>query len=44
MKYLRTFAMWCVWNVPLGRFAPHVMGFAMGSKPQLVPDRENHKP
>lgn len=29
----RKIAMWMVWNVPLGRFAPAVMGFAMNSKP-----------
>lgn len=31
-KLLRRFAMWLVWNIPLGRFAPHVLGFAVGSK------------
>lgn len=34
MKWLRSMSMWLVWNVPLGRFAPNVMGFALGSKPQ----------
>ena len=31
LKPLQSFAMWLVWNVPLGRFAPHVFAFAMGS-------------
>jgi hypothetical protein len=38
---LRRFAMWLVWNVPLGRMAPHVMGFAMGSKPIAVEGEGN---
>lgn len=29
---MRRFAMWLVWNVPLGRLAPHVMAFALGTK------------
>ena len=36
MSTLRQVAMWLVWNVPLGRFAPLVMGFAMGSKPVRI--------
>lgn len=32
MKMLRGIAMWLVWNVPLGRFAPHVFKFAIGAK------------
>ena len=31
LKPLQSFAMWLVWNVPLGRFASHVFAFAMGS-------------
>lgn len=29
---LQRIAMWAVWNVPLGRFAPAVFGFAIGRK------------
>ncbi len=29
---IRDLAMWAVWNVPLGRLAPYVMGFACGAK------------
>ena len=36
MKLIRCVAMWAVWNVPLGRFAPSVMGFAMNSKMRCV--------
>lgn len=30
---LRGVAMWMVFNIPLGRLAPYVFGFAIGSKP-----------
>jgi len=33
IRFTRSLAMWMVWNVPLGRLAPHVMGYAMNSKP-----------
>ena len=33
MKQIRKIALWAVWNIPLGRFAPHVLGFALNSKP-----------
>lgn len=36
MSMLRELAMWVVWNVPCGRLAPHLFGFAMGSKPIKV--------
>lgn len=29
---MRKFAMWLVWNVPIGRFAPKVLDFAIGKK------------
>lgn len=29
---MRKIAMWLVWNVPLGGFAPMVFGFAVGKK------------
>lgn len=32
----RRAAMWAVWNMPLGRFAPAVFGFAIGSKGRRV--------
>lgn len=34
-RELRRFAMWLVWNIPLGRAAPHVFGYAVGAKPVL---------
>jgi hypothetical protein len=27
---------WAVWNVPLGRAAPWVLGLALGSRPRRV--------
>lgn len=30
---VRRLAMWIVWNIPCGRLAPHLLGFAMSSKP-----------
>lgn len=30
---MRKFLMWLVWNVPLGKLAPYVMGLALKSKP-----------
>lgn len=36
MSWTRSIAMWMVWNVPLGRFAPALMGYAMQSKPVFV--------
>lgn len=32
----RRLAMWMVWNVRLGRFAPAFMGFALGRKGQRI--------
>ena len=34
MNVLRSIALWMVFNVYLGRFAPHVLGFALNSKPE----------
>lgn len=34
----RRLAMWLVWNVRLGRFAPHVFGFAIGRKGRRIDD------
>lgn len=32
MKCLRSAALWIVWNIPVGSFAPHLMAFALRSK------------
>ena len=37
---MRRFLFWLVWNVPLGRFAPHMLGLALGSKPKLKEPHE----
>lgn len=31
---MRGILIWLVWNVPMGRLAPWVMGLALGSKPR----------
>lgn len=36
MKYLRRAALWLVFNVPMGKLAPWMMGFALGSRPRRV--------
>lgn len=36
LKLLRYWAMWIFDHVPLGRLAPHVLGFAIGSKAKKV--------
>ena len=33
MSLIRSVAMWVVWNIPCGNFAPRLMGFALNSKP-----------
>lgn len=33
---MRRIALWLVFNVPLGRLAPHVFGFAVGAKPVRI--------
>ena len=33
MNILRDAALWLVFNVPMGRAAPYVFGFAIGAKP-----------
>ena len=38
---MRKFAMWIVWNVPIGRLAPWLFGFAMGSKPHKVKQEQD---
>ena len=36
--WLRGLLFWLVWNVPLGRLAPHILGIALGSKPEVKHD------
>ena len=41
------FLFWLVWNVPLGRLAPWVLGLALGRWPRRVPyptEGESHGP
>lgn len=33
MSWIRSVAMWIVWNIPCGKLAPKLMGFALNSKP-----------
>ena len=33
--------MWVVWNVPCGRFAASIFGFAMGRKGQKKPEKKD---
>lgn len=33
---IRQFLFWMVWNTPLGKLAPWVLGLALGSKPEKV--------
>lgn len=32
MKYLRRIALWLVWNVKLGKYAPYIFSFGVGCK------------
>lgn len=32
--------MWIVWNIPLGRLAPIVLGWALGVKGKRIDDKE----
>lgn len=41
MNALRSFAMWLVWHVPIGRLAPRLMGFALGASGKRVPELES---
>jgi hypothetical protein len=36
MRPDRRFAMWLVFNVPLGRLAPWVMGYALNARPRRI--------
>ena len=40
MNKLRGVLFWLVWNVPLGKLAPYILGIALGSKPQRVTEKE----
>lgn len=35
MNWARSAAMWVIWNVPIGNFAPALMGYALQRKPAL---------
>ena len=37
---MNKFLLWLVFNVPLGRLAPHVFGLAVGRKPVKRSDKE----
>jgi len=37
MKNLRKFAGFLIWNVPLGKLAPHILAFHLGLS--IFPDR-----
>jgi hypothetical protein len=37
-KFLRDLAWWVVWNVSVGKLAPYLFGYAIGSKPVKVDD------
>lgn len=40
---MRKFLFWLVWNVPLGKLAPIVLGIALGSKPSRIDsEKEQH--
>lgn len=36
IDWTRSVAMWIVWNVPCGRIAPKLMGYAMKSSPNKI--------
>ncbi len=33
---MRKFLFWLVWNIPLGKAAPWVLGIALGSTPRKI--------
>lgn len=33
---MRRLLFWLVWNAPLGRFAPYVLGLALNRRPRKV--------
>ena len=32
MTCLRALALWVVWNIPIGKFSPYLMAFALNSQ------------
>ena len=38
---MRKILFWIAWNVPLGRLAPIVLGWALGVKGERIDDKEN---
>lgn len=36
MNWTRSVAMWVIWNIPCGRLAPKLMGYAMNSAPHKI--------
>lgn len=38
---MRKILFWIVWNVPLGRLAPIVLGWALGVKGERIDDKED---
>lgn len=34
--HVRRACFWAVWNLPLGPLAPHILGWALGSKARRV--------
>ena len=38
-RFMVRLAIWLIWNVPLGRMAPYVMGIAMGGMPKKKEDK-----
>lgn len=41
-NWTRCVAMWVVWNVPIGKFAPLLMGYALRSTPHLIESRNSN--
>lgn len=37
---MRRILFWMVWNVPLGKLTPYILGLAIGSKPIKKKDME----
>ena len=36
MKLLRLIVSWVVFNIPMGRLAPYLLGFALGSRGKRI--------
>ena len=37
---MRRFLFWLVWNVPLGKAAPWILGLALGRRPHRIEQSE----